>query len=56
MDPLVSALFLETNPIPVKQALAFMGKMSAEVRLPLCRMSDENQQRLRQVMTTYGLL
>ena len=56
MDPLVSALFLETNPIPVKQALAFMGKASAEVRLPLCRMSESHQQHLRQIMTAYGLL
>ena len=56
MDPLVSALFLETNPIPVKQALAFMGKTSAEVRLPLCRMSENNQQHLRQIMMAYGLL
>jgi len=56
MDPLVLALFLETNPIPVKQALAFMGKSSAEVRLPLCQMSDENQHYLRKIMTAYGLL
>ncbi len=56
MDPLVAGLFFETNPIPVKQALAFMGKASADVRLPLCRMSDVNQQRLRRVMTDYGLL
>jgi len=56
MDPLVSALFFETNPTPVKQALAFMGKISPEVRLPLCRMAEGNQQRLRQVMATYGLL
>ena len=56
MDPLVAALFLETNPIPVKQALAFMGKTLADVRLPLCPMSERNQQRLRHVMTTYGIL
>ena len=36
LQPLVSALTLESDPIPVKHALSLMGKMSDEVRLPLC--------------------
>jgi 4-hydroxy-tetrahydrodipicolinate synthase len=41
LTPLFSALFLETNPIPVKAALDMMGKMSEEVRLPLTPLADE---------------
>ena len=37
--PLMRALFVETNPIPVKQALAFMGKCTDEMRMPLTPMS-----------------
>ena len=37
MTPLIDALFIETNPVPVKAALAMMGKISYELRLPLCR-------------------
>ena len=36
LQPLVSALTLESNPIPVKHALSLMGRMRDEVRLPLC--------------------
>ncbi|HLG22503.1 MAG TPA: 4-hydroxy-tetrahydrodipicolinate synthase [Candidatus Manganitrophaceae bacterium] len=54
--PLHAALFLETNPIPVKAALALMGKCSDEVRLPLCRMSEENLKKLQKAMKNYGLL
>ena len=37
--PLMRALFVETNPIPVKQALAFMGKCANELRMPLVPMT-----------------
>ena len=47
LTPLFSALFLETNPIPVKAALAMMGKMSEEVRLPLTPLADEYRPQLR---------
>jgi 4-hydroxy-tetrahydrodipicolinate synthase len=50
------AVFLEINPVPVKTALGFMGKISPEVRLPLSAMSDANQARLRQILVDYGLL
>lgn len=44
--PLTSALFCEVNPIPVKTALYEMGFCREEFRLPLCRISPENRQRL----------
>lgn len=50
------ALFIETNPIPVKTALAMMGKCTEEMRLPLCPMSEGNKERLRQVLKRYGLV
>ncbi len=54
--PLVRALFLETNPIPVKQAAAFMGKCSPNLRLPLTTMSPGPAERLRAVMKELSLL
>ncbi|MFL6515302.1 MAG: 4-hydroxy-tetrahydrodipicolinate synthase [Chthoniobacterales bacterium] len=46
-------LFIEPNPVPVKTALAWRGAMSSEVRLPLCAMTETNQQRLRQTLERY---
>lgn len=54
--PMNDALFLETNPVPAKTALGLMGKIDPEVRLPLAPMAPENVQKLKQVMTSYGLL
>jgi 4-hydroxy-tetrahydrodipicolinate synthase len=54
--PLVRALFLETNPIPVKQALAFMGKCSAEMRMPLTQMTPPSAEKLRAVMKELRLV
>jgi 4-hydroxy-tetrahydrodipicolinate synthase len=56
MVPLIDALFIETNPTPVKAALALMGKIQGDVRLPLFRMSEANQGKLKQVMQNYGLI
>jgi 4-hydroxy-tetrahydrodipicolinate synthase len=56
MLPLMRALFLETNPIPVKQACAFMGKCSNEVRMPLTPMSTAPADRLRGVMKEMRLI
>jgi 4-hydroxy-tetrahydrodipicolinate synthase len=56
MTPLVSALFIETNPAPVKAALAMMGRIQYEIRLPLCKLSDANHEKLRKTMQTYGLI
>jgi len=54
--PLHGAMFLETNPIPVKTALSLMGKCSDEVRLPLCHLSEANLEKLKKTLNHYGLL
>ena len=54
--PLVKAMFIETNPIPVKTALGLLGLCSPELRLPLCVMAEENVVRLKKAMKDYGLL
>ena len=54
--PLCRAVFIETNPIPVKEAMAMMGMLEPEFRLPLCRMGDANRERLRAILTQHGLL
>lgn len=53
--PMNDALFLETNPVPVKTALGLMGKIDPEVRLPLVPLASENVEGLKQVMESYGL-
>ena len=54
--PILNALCLETNPIPVKAALALQGRISDEVRLPLTKMTAPNLERLRAAMNAHGLL
>jgi 4-hydroxy-tetrahydrodipicolinate synthase len=55
--PLLHILFIETNPGPVKAALAMMKRIeSEEVRLPLVTMSEANKDRLRAVLEAQGLL
>jgi len=54
--PLCKAMFYETNPIPVKTALALMGKVDGEMRLPMCPMSDNNVEKLRRDLEAYGLV
>lgn len=56
MLPLMNALFFETNPVPAKAALSMMRKIEYEPRLPLSRMSDANYERLKKVMSDYGLI
>jgi 4-hydroxy-tetrahydrodipicolinate synthase len=56
LSPLFTALFYETNPIPVKEALAMMGKIQPELRLPLCPMSAENRDKLARALKDYGLV
>src|SRR2546430_2132325 len=53
--PLARAVFIETNPIPIKEAMAMAGMIAPEFRLPLCRMADANRERLRAVLRQYGL-
>ncbi len=54
--PLFKDLFIETNPIPVKAALALMGQIEESYRLPLLRMSDANKEQLRHTLTAAGLI
>jgi 4-hydroxy-tetrahydrodipicolinate synthase len=54
--PLARAAFLETNPIPIKEAMAMAGMLEPEFRLPMCRMGEANRERLRAVLTQYGLV
>src|SRR3989338_738024 len=56
MLPLVNALFIDTNPIPVKIAMGLLKMCSPELRLPLCEMSDENLAKLKAALKSYGLL
>jgi 4-hydroxy-tetrahydrodipicolinate synthase len=53
---LCQAMFIETNPIPVKAALALMGKIEPEFRLPLCPPSEANLTKLRGVLEKCGIL
>lgn len=54
--PLIRALFSDVNPIPVKQAMNFMGMNVGECRLPLCRMSAGGKDHLRAVLEGYRLM
>jgi 4-hydroxy-tetrahydrodipicolinate synthase len=54
--PLSDAMFIETNPIPVKTALALMGMIAPEFRLPMCPMGEKNQERLAGVLRAAGLI
>jgi len=51
-----AAMFYETNPIPVKEALYLMGKIEPEFRLPICRIQDNNLQKLESVLREYKLI
>ncbi|TAM80603.1 MAG: 4-hydroxy-tetrahydrodipicolinate synthase [Acidobacteria bacterium] len=54
--PLMQINFIETNPIPVKAALAMMGKIKEVYRLPMCAMQPENRAKLEKVLAEQGLL
>ena len=54
--PLARAAFLETNPIPIKEAMAMAGMLEPEFRLPMCRMSDANREKLRAILKPYALV
>lgn len=51
-----NAMFIESNPVPVKTALGMMGKCSDEVRLPLAPMSAANKAKLEAIMKEYKLI
>jgi len=54
--PLCKAMFIETNPIPVKTAMKLLGRLNGEMRLPLCDMSDEHKRQLKKVLEEHGLI
>lgn len=54
--PLNDAIFIEINPVPVKTALGWMGKISPEVRLPLASLAPQNEAKLRVICQQYGLV
>ncbi len=56
MFKLHTAMFYETNPLPVKTALAIMGLIDEEFRLPLCPMGDTNKKKLESVLKEMGLI
>ncbi len=54
--PLIKAVFLETNPIPIKTAMGLLGMSDPSLRLPMCPMSADNLEKLKQTLRDYGLL
>ncbi len=54
--PLSQSMFIETNPMPVKEAMNILGMGVGNVRLPLVRMLPENLERLRAALANYGIL
>ncbi len=53
--PLCRAMFIETNPIPIKRAMKLMGLCEDEIRLPLCEMQPHNEKLLIKAMKDFGL-
>jgi 4-hydroxy-tetrahydrodipicolinate synthase len=53
--PISQAMFIETNPMPVKEAMNILGMEVGDVRLPLVRMKEENRAKLRDALEAYGL-
>ena len=56
MLPLIKAMFIETNPIPVKTAMGLLKMASPELRLPMCEMLPDNKDKLVAAMREYGLI
>ncbi len=56
MLPLIKSMFIETNPIPVKKAMALMDICTGDLRLPLCDMMPDNYAKLQNALKDYGLL
>ena len=56
LSPLFAALFFETNPIPVKEALGMMDKIDPELRLPLCPMAQDTREKLARALKDAGLI
>jgi len=56
LSPLYKALFIETNPGPVKMAMNWMGMAAGGPRLPLVELEPENQEKLRKVLVDMKLV
>jgi 4-hydroxy-tetrahydrodipicolinate synthase len=56
LSPIFAALFYETNPIPVKEALGLMRKIDPELRLPLCPMAMDTREKLIRVLKDAALI
>lgn len=54
--PLIKAMFIETNPIPVKTAMGLMGLCEPSLRLPMCEMMPENKEKLVKALKDYKLV
>jgi 4-hydroxy-tetrahydrodipicolinate synthase len=54
MFPVMKAMFLETNPIPVKAAMSLLGMIEPEIRSPLTPMERENLSQLKNVLSQFG--
>ena len=54
--PLIKAVFLETNPIPIKTAMGLLGMCEPDLRLPMCGISADNLEKLKIALKDYGLL
>jgi 4-hydroxy-tetrahydrodipicolinate synthase len=54
--PLIKAMFIETNPAPIKSAMAILGMISDEIRLPLVPLSKENKIKLKNLLKKFELL
>jgi 4-hydroxy-tetrahydrodipicolinate synthase len=53
--PLIKAMFIETNPSPVKYAMSLLGMAAGEPRLPLVPPTEASQTAIRQALLDYGL-
>lgn len=53
--PLIKAVFLETNPGPIKTAMGLLGMCEPDLRLPMCGISPENLEKLKKALEEYGL-
>jgi len=54
--PLIKAVFIETNPVPVKQAAAWLGLPSGPTRLPLGKLAPANEAALKKTLSETGML
>ena len=54
--PLIKAVFIETNPIPIKTAMGLLRMCEPDLRLPMCEMSPDNLDKLKKALKNYGLL